>query len=248
MSVKSSGAGPVPDPRGRSHSPHASHTSVGADSFHSRRGGSGLSGSGFHKSYQGSQAWWSVGEFMRPGLTHQSVGLTLSPDHDDTWDLSDSLADLFKEVNRRERDAGASTSDASNPSAGPRQHPGQQAGQSRDRDDTKHVDVARWIADDTSHGFIRVFNSDTDEHSRLFPCTLSTTAQKICMQIGMPSNSLHVQLNGDIIRRMEPFDCPLAVQNEYLASIGYSDLRRIQEEGSTEELSYLVKFYSGKDD
>ena len=68
----------------------------------------GLQGgaTGFHKAYQGSQAWWSVGEFMRPGLTHQSVGLTLTNDAhvEDTWDLSDSLADLFKEVNRRDRD------------------------------------------------------------------------------------------------------------------------------------------------
>jgi PH domain/leucine-rich repeat-containing protein phosphatase len=75
---------------------------------------------------------------------------------------------------------------------------------------------------------------------------LSTTAQKICLQLGIAANALHVQLNGDVIRRMEPFDCPLAIQNEYLASIGYSNHHRIQEEGAREELSYLVKFYSGK--
>jgi hypothetical protein len=110
----------------------------------------------------------------------------------------------------------------------------------------KHVDVQKWITDDTSHGFIRVSSSEVSDNSRLFPCTLSTTAQKLCLQLGIPPNALHVQLNGDVIRRMEPFDCPLAVQNEYLASVGYSDHRRIQEEGAKEELQYLVKFYSGQ--
>ena len=181
---------------------------------------------------------------MRPGLTHQSVGLTLTNDSnvEDTWDLSDSLADLFKEVNRRDRDA----SSQSRPGGGGGGAKTQQ-GQSRMGDDAwKHVDVSRWIGDDTSHGFIRVSSSENDDNSRLFPCTLSTTAQKICVQLGIPHNALHVQLNGDIIRRMEPFDCPLAVQNEYLSSIGFTDIRRIQEEGAKEELSYLVKFYSGE--
>ena len=201
---------------------------------------------------------------MRPGLTHQSVGLTLTNDAhvEDTWDLSDSLADLFKEVNRRDRDvssqsrtggrgggagAGAGGDGGGGGGGGAKTH---HQGQLRAGDDAwKHVDVARWIGDDTSHGFIRVSSSesaDNNAYSRLFPCTLSTTAQKICVQLGIPHNALHVQLNGDIIRRMEPSDCPLAVQSEYLASIGYANLRRIQEEGAKEELSFLVKFYSGE--
>ncbi|KAK6982025.1 PH domain leucine-rich repeat-containing protein phosphatase 1, partial [Biomphalaria glabrata] len=60
--------------------------------------------------------------------------------------------------------------------------------------------------------FIRVFQSDTDGTGRLFPCTLSTPAQKICLQLGIPGNALHVQLSGDVIRRMEAIDCPLAIQ------------------------------------
>ena len=184
---------------------------------------------------------------MRPGLTHQSVGLTLANDShvEETWDLSDSLADLFKEVNRRDRDA----SSQSRPGVGGEGGGGGAKTQPHPRvaeDAWKHVDVSRWIGDDTSHGFIRVSSSENVDNSRLFPCTLSTTAQKICVQLGIPHNALHVQLNGDIIRRMEPFDCPLAVQNEYLASIGYTDVRRIQEEGAKEELSFLVKFYSGQ--
>ncbi|XP_070202182.1 PH domain leucine-rich repeat-containing protein phosphatase 2-like isoform X2 [Littorina saxatilis] len=190
---------------------------------------------------------------MRPGLTHQSVGLTLNNDTnnhvEDTWDLSDSLADLFKEVNSRDQN-GPSQPGGGGRGGGGGSRVGSRGGGKPNvngaNDSWKNVDVPRWIADDTSHGFIRVSSSESDDNSRLFPCTLSTTAQKICMQLGIPHNALHVQLNGDIIRRMEPFDCPLAVQNEYLASIGYGDIRRIQEEGAKEELRYLVKFYSGK--
>lgn len=190
---------------------------------------------------------------MRPGLTHQSVGLTLNNDTnnhvEDTWDLSDSLADLFKEVNRRDQN-GPSQPGGGGRGGGGGSRVGSRGGGKPNvngaNDSWKNVDVPRWIADDTSHGFIRVSSSESDDNSRLFPCTLSTTAQKICMQLGIPHNALHVQLNGDIIRRMEPFDCPLAVQNEYLASIGYGDIRRIQEEGAKEELRYLVKFYSGE--
>lgn len=190
----------------------------------------------FSRSYRSSNAWWSVGEYMNPGLslTHQSVGLTLAQDNDDIWDLSDSLADLYKEVNRRDK------------SAPLRQNSSDSRQQENGGGGKATVDVARWIMEDTSHGIIRVFMSDSDVNSELFPCTLSTPAQKICAQMGIPNNSLHVQFNGDIIRRMESFDCPLAVQNEYLASIGYSDLRRVQEEGSKEDLQYLVKFYAGR--
>ncbi|XP_071092127.1 PH domain leucine-rich repeat-containing protein phosphatase 2-like [Haliotis cracherodii] len=201
---------------------NGTHSAAGSHSY--------LHNDTYSNKYQGSNAWWSVGEFLKPGLTHQSVGLTLSnnSNDDETWDLSDSLADLYMEVSQREHEAS------------------ERLGGGRDRREHRKVDIQAWLEKDTSHGCIRVFNSDSEENSRLFPCTISTTAQKICMQIGIPSNSLHIQQNGDIIRRLEPFDCPLAIQNEYLSSLGLTDIKRVQEEGPDDDLCYLVKFYAGK--
>ncbi|XP_012938360.1 uncharacterized protein LOC101860377 [Aplysia californica] len=195
-------------------------------------------GQGYGQRYHGSKAWWSVGEFLHQGITHQSVGLSLGHNEEETWDLSDSLADLYQAVTQRQRQAASRmlTNHSRSESSG--------GGARVDSD--KKVDIERWLDEDTSHGFIRVFASEGDTHARLFPCNLSTSAQKICLQLGIPGNSLHVQLSGDVIRRMEPFDCPLAIQNEYLAGLGYSDIRYIQEEGPKENLTYLVRFYAGK--
>ena len=173
--------------------------------------------------YHGAEAWWSVGDFLQPGITHQNVGLSLAKHEEEIWDLSDSLVDLYKEVNKPE--------------------------ESRNLVHTHNemrIDPQKWIAEDTSHGFVRVFKSDMDTNPMLFPCTVSTTAQKLCIHCGMPPNSLHVQFNGDIIRRLDPFDNPLALQNEYLRDIGYVELRKIQEIGYQGDVDYLVKFYAGK--
>ncbi|XP_074644531.1 PH domain leucine-rich repeat-containing protein phosphatase 2-like [Tubulanus polymorphus] len=109
------------------------------------------------------------------------------------------------------------------------------------------VDVQTWLKASVDHGFIRIYPPEaSSRHSELIPCGLETTAHKICLQIGKPPNSLHVQFHGDVIRRLDPEECPLAMQSGYLESIGYTDTCRIQEEGPKEELRYLVKFYSGK--
>lgn len=199
--------------------------------------GPGQAGPGhlYGKRFNGSKAWWSVGELQHQGITHQSVGLSLG--EEETWDLSDSLADLYQAVTRKEQKAATRVKGHNRSGSG--------GGNGRVDSDNK-LDIKRWLDDDTSNGFIRVFQSDTDPNARLFPCTLSTPAQKICLQLGIPGNALHVQLSGDVIRRMEPFDCPLAIQNEYLAGIGYSDIRYIQEAGPKEDLSFLVRFYAGK--
>ena len=64
--------------------------------------------------------------------------------------------------------------------------------------------------------------------------------------LGISLNSLHVQYNGDIIQRLDTYEHPLMMQNEYLVGIGYCDLDRIQEEGTNEDLGYLIRFYYGK--
>ncbi|XP_033753992.1 PH domain leucine-rich repeat-containing protein phosphatase 2-like isoform X2 [Pecten maximus] len=185
----------------------------------------------FSAPYQGAEAWWSVGGFLEQGITHQSVGLSLHKHgEEETWDLSDSLADLYHEVNKRDKES----LDQSN-----------EEEEEPDNNNKAYSIDKQWIDQDTSNGFIRVFDSNS-ESSRLFPSTLSTTAQKICFQCGRPPNSLHIQFNGDIIRRLEPFDCPLALQNEYLQKIGYRDIHKIQEMGSNDSIPWLVKFYAGK--
>lgn len=182
--------------------------------------------SSYGAQYHGAEAWWSVGEFLHQGITHQSVGLSLhGKNDDDTWDLSDSIADLYVEASEREK-----------------QEKDKIAEQLKD---SKTEIDKKWLEKDTNNGFVRVFQPDS-EVSKVFPCTFSTTAHKLCLQCGRPPNSMHIQLNGDIIRRLEPFDCPLAVQNEYLQNVGYKDNRKIQQMGLCPDLPWLVKFYAGR--
>lgn len=178
--------------------------------------------------------WWSIGDFIQPGLTHQSVGLSLysgrslfdTNSDEEIWDLRESLQDLYREVDQRSQVISSSFR--------------------KSIINNNKVDIKNWLDKDTNNGLVRVFSSESSgKVSHLVPATLTTTAQRICYQCNMPQNSLHMQLNGDIIRRLEPYDCPLAIQNEYLATIGYNDIRKIQEEGANEDLAYLVKFYAG---
>ncbi|XP_013390226.1 uncharacterized protein LOC106158698 [Lingula anatina] len=187
----------------------------------------------YNRTYRSiSDAWWSVGEYMRPGITHQSVGLSLKgagligqPEDTDTWDLSDSLADMYDKVMREMR----------------------QNMPTKKTNGDKSIDVRAWLEKDTSNGFIRVFIPDSDlSKSYLIPLTLNTPAGRVCQILGIPPNSLHVQLNGDIIQRLEPYENPLVIQNEYLATIGYTDVTRIQEEGHNPEIGFQIRFYTGK--
>ncbi|KAK6186255.1 hypothetical protein SNE40_008326 [Patella caerulea] len=172
-----------------------------------------------------SDAWWSVGDILKPGITHQNAARTMAPNGEaQNWELSDSLTDLYTKENAN-----------NSPNF-----------RAQGKFEDRNVDLTKWLDADLSHGFIRVFHSEHDASSRLFPCTVTTPAQKVCLHFGIPSNSLHIQQNGDIIRRLEPFDCPLAIQNEYLQGIGYSNQRRIQEIGADDVTAYLVKFYAGK--
>jgi len=112
---------------------------------------------------------------------------------------------------------------------------------------TSKIDVASWLVADPGNGFVRVFapGGASVRASRSVPCTLATTAHKICLQLGIPGTSLHVQLAGDAVRRLEPHDRPLAIQNDYLMTLGYNNIAAMQAEGISDDLAYLVKFYSG---
>ena len=207
---------------------HQSLNSISSSGTTQTQSRSELGSSLYGTQYHGAEAWWSVGEFLHQGITHQSVGLSLQgKGEEDTWDLSDSIADLYMEVSEREKQERRDTKGGGEPKEG-----------------RTEVDK-KWLEKDTNNGFVRVFQPDS-EQSKVFPCTLSTSAHKLCLQCGRPPNSMHIQLNGDIIRRLEPFDCPLAIQNEYLQNIGYKDIKKIQQMGLCADLSWLVKFYAGK--
>ena len=185
------------------------------------------------------ETWWSIGVGGQKGLgiplTHQSAKLTMTGNRvfhgrkEDVWDLTDSLAELYEHEHRLESISVYG-----------------QHSRLLDRE-VKSVNISDWIALDTGNGFIRVYSPEMSNfhNSQLVPCSLSTTVHKIGLQLGTSSTSLHVQLNGDIVRRLDPHELPLVIQNDYLAGLGFTNITRIQEEGAKEELAYLIKFYSG---
>ena len=183
-----------------------------------------------------TEAWWSVNKYLDSrNLTHQSAKFSLTGNRvfgnhrEEVWDLSDSLMELYEAIQRKE---GTGI---------------QQIKRMRNDPNNLHVDVGDWLSKDISHGFIRVYAPDMTNffNSRLVPVTLSTTVQQVTHSLGLSMNSLHIQLSGDIIRRMDTYEHPLVIQNDYLNGLGYDDITRIQEEGVKQELGYLIRFYSG---
>ena len=148
----------------------------------------------------------------------------------DVWDLSESVMELYEACQRREnlrslrRDA-------------------------RDMlEKQDSIDVQSWLAQSDDTGFIRVYfplDGSRFKHSRLIPCTVETTAQQICQLLGISVNALYVQLNGDIIERVESDQVPLLMQNNYLMTLGFESMRKVKEEGLKEDLGFLIRFYAG---
>lgn len=185
-----------------------------------------------------TEGWWTIGTAGKGHgipLTHQSARLSMtgnrvfSSHQEDLWDLTDSILELYENEHRLE----------SLLHLGHRRRPVEF--------DMRGLSAQDWMARDASNGFVRVYAPDISNFtaSQLVPCSLDTSVHKICIQLGININSLHVQLHGDVIRRLDPRELPLLLQNDYLVSLGYTDISRIQEEGHKEELAYLVKFYSG---
>lgn len=181
-----------------------------------------------------TKGWWTVGKSHGIPLIHKNFRMSVagnrvfSSNQEDLWDLTDSVLELYETEHRLE----------SILHHGHRKRPV----------DIQSSSIRDWVARDTSNGFIRVYHPDISNFttSQLVPCSLNTSVQKICNQLGLSSNTLHVQLHRDVIRRLDPPEIPLLLQNDFLASLGYTNIVRIQEEGHKEELAYLIKFYSGK--
>jgi len=142
------------------------------------------------------------------------------------WDLSDSLVELY-ETEQRQEVIRASLS-GSTATTVPRISSAQS-----------------WLNADRANGFIRVFSPDSQRPSQLVPCSLSTTTHRLCLQLGISNSALHVQFSNGVVQRLEPQSYPLGIQNDFLANLGHSDIASIQEEGSSEDLEHLVKFFSG---
>lgn len=184
-----------------------------------------------------TDAWWSV-EYTKNGtakpLTHQSAKLSLTAGNrvfgnhkDDLWDLSDSLLELFEQTQEENLTATLQLT-------------------KRNKTMVLDVDPVQWLDQDSTNGFIRIYAPNTNySASQLIPCSLNTSAHKITLMLGVSLNALHIQFNGDVIRRLDPYEHPLVLQNEYLAGLGYTDIRRIQEAGLNEETGFLVRFYAG---
>ena len=187
--------------------------------------------------------WWINGFIPKNYdllLTHRSARLTMAnnrlfgrpSDSGDVWDLRDSVLELCEHEQRQETTL---RSIAGLPST------------IEFRNSFDEDRIFQWLSEDPGNGFIRIYPPDRNTFSRscLVPCNLKTPVQQICRKLGIGIKVLHLQMNGDVIRRLEPQELPLSIQNDFLVSLGYTDIIRMQEEGSKEELAYLIKFYAG---
>ncbi|XP_066438656.1 PH domain leucine-rich repeat-containing protein phosphatase 2 [Eleutherodactylus coqui] len=104
-----------------------------------------------------------------------------------------------------------------------------------------------WLREDPSRGCVYVYGTDQtssvcDLHVVL--CTVDTAASEILLSEG--TESLYVQLNGDLVRRLDPHERPLHMIYKYLSDLGFRDTTRIQEEAAHSDLSCMFRFYNEK--
>jgi hypothetical protein len=78
---------------------------------------------------------------------------------------------------------------------------------------------------------------------------MRTTIEQICLRLNndLDPRTWYVQYHGDRIRHLRPDERPLFIQHDYLLSIGYSSVQRLQQEGDKHDLGYLIRFLSGKE-
>ncbi|XP_075045238.1 PH domain leucine-rich repeat-containing protein phosphatase 2 [Mixophyes fleayi] len=104
-----------------------------------------------------------------------------------------------------------------------------------------------WLREDPGRGCVCVYGTDhgssvPDLHVVL--CTVSTEASQICAS--EETDSLYVQLNGDLVRRLDPQERPLHMVYQFLSDLGFRDPTRIQEEAAHSDLSCMIRFYNEK--
>ncbi|XP_061101100.1 PH domain leucine-rich repeat-containing protein phosphatase 2-like [Conger conger] len=102
-----------------------------------------------------------------------------------------------------------------------------------------------WLKGDSQRGCVCLYGpADPQPDLRLVLCSSSTSAQELCSQ--GEAQALYLQLHGDLLRRLDPSECPLQIVYDYLAAMGYEDPLRIQREAANSDLSCMIRFYSEK--
>jgi hypothetical protein len=119
---------------------------------------------------------------------------------------------------------------------------------------TNQNNIDEWLSLDSNNGFIRLYDphdasSSSYSRSKLVPCTMRTTIEQICLRLNndLDPRTWYVQYHGDRIRHLRHDERPLFIQHDYLLSIGYSSVQRLQQEGDKHDLGYLIRFLSGKE-
>jgi hypothetical protein len=116
--------------------------------------------------------------------------------------------------------------------------------------------IDEWLSLDSNNGFIRLYDPNdasssslSYSRSKLVPCTMRTTIEQICSRLNndLDPRTWYVQYHGDRIRHLRSDERPLFIQHDYLLSIGYSSVQRLQQEGDKHDLGYLIRFLSGKE-
>ncbi|KAM4721195.1 PH domain leucine-rich repeat-containing protein phosphatase 2 [Rhinophrynus dorsalis] len=104
-----------------------------------------------------------------------------------------------------------------------------------------------WLREDPKRGCVYVYSADHGSSTPDFHvilCTVDTSASEICSSEGR--DNLYIQLNGDLVRKLDPQERPLHMIYEYLMGLGFQDPTRIQEEAALSDLSCMIRFYSEK--
>jgi len=173
-----------------------------------------------------SEGWWVETFAGDESCRVFRGGIARFAADNDVWDLSDSLVELYETEQRHETLRSSLSGSAAKA--------------------IPHVSSAQsWLNADRANGFVRIFPPDSLGSPQLVPCSLSTTTHRLCLQLGISNSALHVQFSNGIVQRLEPQSYPLGIQNDFLANLGHCDIASIQEEGSSQDIQYLVKFFSG---
>uniref|UniRef100_A0A3Q1C0E6 PH domain leucine-rich repeat-containing protein phosphatase 2 n=1 Tax=Amphiprion ocellaris TaxID=80972 RepID=A0A3Q1C0E6_AMPOC len=114
-----------------------------------------------------------------------------------------------------------------------------------------------WLKGDTQRGCVCLYGGTVDPQPpasgpqasstpqtdlQLVLCSTNTTVEELCAQ--RDGQGLYVQLHGDLVRRLDSSERPLQMVYDYLASMGYTDPVRVQQEAANSDLSCLIRFYS----
>lgn len=103
--------------------------------------------------------------------------------------------------------------------------------------------LSTWMGQNPRRGVIRVYQPGSS-YSDVVQCTTETEGDEVmgrCL-----ASELYIHYGTSLIRQVHVWDKPLQMQNEFLKSLGFSNMRRIQKEGMKKDLAPLFKFVAGR--